>query len=238
MIERFYKTQLYRLRRLLARRSVPYRPDGRGWQIGLPLHAVESIQQGALRYSYRGMPMLKNPFEIALYQMLFWQVKPRTVIEIGSYLGTSAVWFSDMMRATDISGRVISIDITPPQPRELRDTVEFLKGDATALGQVLTPDRLAGLERPLLVIEDSAHTLETTLAALEFFAPVLRSGEYIVVEDGVVSDLGKAHHFNGGPGLAISRFLQTHPEFEIDREYCDRYGHNFTGNPNGYLRKR
>ena len=60
MIERFYKTQLYRIRRLLSRRRIPYRPGGRGWAIGLPLNAVESIQAGALRYSYRGMPMLKH----------------------------------------------------------------------------------------------------------------------------------------------------------------------------------
>jgi cephalosporin hydroxylase len=66
---------------------------------------------------------------------------------------------------------------------------------------------------------------------------VLRSGEYIVIEDAVVSDLGGAHRFNGGPGLAISRFLAAHAEFEIDASLCDKYGHNFTGNPNGYLRR-
>jgi len=201
------------------------------------LKALDSIQHGTLRYSYRGISMLKNPFEIALYQVLFWQVKPRTVIEIGSYLGASAIWFADMMRNCDVNGTVISIDIKVPTPAEQRENVRFLEGDANALDTVLTPAILATLERPLVVIEDSTHTAETTLAVLKFFAPILRSGEYIVIEDGVVSDLGRAHRFNGGPGLAISQFLSAHPEFEIDAGFCDRYGHNFTGNPNGYLRR-
>jgi cephalosporin hydroxylase len=75
------------------------------------------------------------------------------------------------------------------------------------------------------------------LAVLEFFAPLLHSGEYIVIEDGAVSDLGVAHEYGGGPGLGISRFLARNSQFEIDPAYCDRYGHNFTGNPNGYLRR-
>lgn len=41
----------------------------------------------------------------------------------------------------------------------------------------------------------------------------------------------------GGPCRAISEFLRDHP-YEIDATYCDRYGHNVTGNPNGYLRKK
>jgi len=130
-----------------------------------------------------------------------------------------------------------TIDIKVPMPPEQRTNVRFIEGDANALGTVLTPDVVARLEWPLLVIEDSTHTAETALAVLEFFAPILRSGEYIVVEDGVVSDLGRAHRFNGGPGAAISRFLFVHREFEIDAAFCDRYGHNLTGNPNGYLRK-
>jgi cephalosporin hydroxylase len=235
-IERLYKLQLYRLRAFRHSR-VPFRPGGRAWAVDLPLTAIESIQAGALRYSYRGTPMLKNPFELALYPLLFWQVKPRTVIEIGSFLGASAMWFADIMRNCDVDGTVLSIDIQVPVPPEPQPNVRFLEGDANNLAAALTPELLAELERPLVVIEDSTHTAETTLAVLSFFAPLMRPGEYIVIEDGTVSDLGRAHHFGGGPGYAISQFLAAHPEFAIDTSFCDRYGHNFTGNPNGYLRR-
>jgi cephalosporin hydroxylase len=96
--------------------------------------------------------------------------------------------------------KVISIDLDSPVLDRPRDDVYFLGGDANALGAVPTPDRLAALDRPLLVIEDSSHTAETTLVVLNFFAPVLRSGEYIVIEDAVVSDLGRRIGSAAGPG--------------------------------------
>src|SRR5215469_591821 len=151
-VEDFYKRQLYRVRRLVVERQVPYRPQGRRWRVDLPLAAVRSLQAGALQYSYRGVPMLKNPFEVALYQLLVWQLRPRSVIEIGSYLGASAYWLADMLRTYDIEGTVLSIDIDPPVPRWERADVRFIKGDALDLGAVLTPTVVAQLERPLLVI--------------------------------------------------------------------------------------
>ena len=45
-------------------------------------------------------------------------------------------------------------------------------------------------------------------------------------------------NFDGGPGRAISQFLsETAGRYEIDASYCDQFGHNVTGNPNGYLRR-
>jgi cephalosporin hydroxylase len=33
--------------------------------------------------------------------------------------------------------------------------------------------------------------------------------------------MGYAHLYDGGPLRAIQKFLAVHPEFEIDRSYCD-----------------
>jgi hypothetical protein len=42
----------------------------------------------------------------------------------------------------------------------------------------------------------------------------------------------------GGPARSITEFLQQRGDaYEIDAAYCDQYGRNVTGNPNGYLRK-
>jgi cephalosporin hydroxylase len=50
--------------------------------------------------------------------------------------------------------------------------------------------------------------------------------------------MGYAHLYEGGPLRALAEFLVAHPEFEIDRSYCDFFGHNVTSNVNGYLRRR
>ena len=115
--------------------------------------------------------------------------------------------------------------------------MKFLEGDANDIGDTLTPQLLESLPRPWLIIEDLAHTYVATLAVLRFFDTRLRSGEYIIIEDSNISEMGGAE--DGGPARSIADFLQDSGDrFEIDARYCDQYGRNVTGNPNGYLRRK
>lgn len=211
---------------------------GRNWRSAIPFDLHHSIQQGTINYTYHDVTCLKHPMELALYTLLIWKLKPRTIIEIGSMSGGSALWMADQMRTFGIDGRIISIDIAPPQPPYKRAEIQFLHGDANRLGECLTSEFLSSLSRPLLVIEDASHQYAATLAVLRFFDSLMNPGEYIVVEDGNVSDMGDDARFDGGPGRAISQFIfETTGRYEIDSTYCDHYGHNVTGNPNGYLRR-
>lgn len=205
----------------------------------LPAAALASIQAGTMRYTYKGVPCLKNPFDLSLYTRLICELQPRTVIEVGSAAGGSALWFADALRSHGIAGTVLSLDLNPVLTVS-DQMVTFLSGDALRLGDVLTEDLMNTVARPLLVIEDAAHTLECTAAVLSFFARYLRRGEYIVIEDGIVNDLeGPVYEaYENGPNRAIVQFLQQHPDFDIDTAYCDYYGHNFTWCTNGYLFRR
>ena len=40
---------------------------------------LKPIEAGSHRYTYRGHPMIKNPFDMALYPLLLWNVKPATI---------------------------------------------------------------------------------------------------------------------------------------------------------------
>jgi len=92
--------------------------------------------------------------------------------------------------------------------------------------------------RPLMVVEDSSHLSGTTASVLEFFDPWLRSGEYIVIEDGILSDMRVGDLYDGGPLRAIEQFLAKRGDrYEIDRGLCDYFGRNVTWNVNGYLRR-
>lgn len=197
---------------------------------------LDDVQRGTLSYVYKGIPCLKNPFDLAVYQILLWETQPRTIVEIGSHKGGSALWFADTMGAMGLPPNVHSVDIEPPDLR--CHGVTFYRGEAVDLTRVLTPDIMRSLARPLLVIEDSSHLQTTTLSVLEFFRYWLDIGEYIVVEDGIVCELGVADDFGGGPLAAIERFMASHPgEFEIDTRYCDWFGQNVTYNVDGYLRR-
>lgn len=198
---------------------------------------LQAIQQATHRYRWKDVAMWKNPFDFALYWMLVWHAKPRTIIEIGSKFGGSALWFADMLQLYGIDGRVVSVDIAPVTT--LQDPrIDFLAGDAGNLGATLTPDYLAQLPRPWLVIEDSSHIYEHCLAALRFFHPQLRTGEFLVVEDGIVDDLGLSESFNGGPNRAVRDFMAEYGRhYALVTELCDFWGENVTWNPNGYWQK-
>jgi cephalosporin hydroxylase len=195
----------------------------------------DAIQEGTLRFTYKGVPCWKDPFDLALYSMLLWQEKPKTIIEIGSAFGGSALWLHDMQRVLVGDGLVLSIDHSPNHPRSEIPGLVFLQGDANRLGEVTFPT----CERPLLVIEDSSHEPETTLAVLHFFDAWLQPGEMIIIEDGNADILYPGRHKGGGPLAGVQQFMtgERGNDYALAVEYCHFFGHNVTWNPNGYWRR-
>jgi cephalosporin hydroxylase len=198
---------------------------------------MTAINGGIAKYQYKGIPTLKCPFDLALYSLLLWRVRPRTIIEIGSFRGGSAIWLADQMRAFGLDAHIHSIDVN--RVSDVSDPiVTFRQGDANNLEATVSADDIKTMPRPLLVIEDSKHKPETTSAVLDHFAPLMAVGEYIIIEDASVVGLGWGAKFKGGPGVAIESFLAQNSEsWAIDTEYCDFYGLNVTWNMNGYLKK-
>jgi len=202
----------------------------------IPGSLLNSLQTGTMRYTYKGIPTLKNPFDLALYTRLLWDVKPRTLIEIGSYKGGSAIWFADQMRSMGIDGHIFSLDIIAVQ--DVSDPiVSFITSDS--LPSAMPPDWLNSLPRPMMVVEDSAHTFEHTVLVLQHFADIMQPQEYLIIEDAIVTPMGIDfdHALNGGPALAITQFLSVRSDFVIDPELCDYFGFNVTYNVNGFLKK-
>ena len=140
-------------------------------------------------------------------------------------------------RVLGLDTRVLSVDLTPPQQR-FDERVTFVRGDTNHLEDALTAEVLGELPRPWLVVEDSAHTFAACLAALRFFASHMQPGELLVIEDGILTDLGLSEDYDGGPNRAVAEFCAGAPAvFAVDRDYCDMFGRNATYNPNGYLRR-
>jgi cephalosporin hydroxylase len=111
-----------------------------------------------------------------------------------------------------------------------------LRPDAT-----FPTEAIAAAAHPWLVIEDSAHTRDSTLAVLEYFDRHLEPGDMLVVEDGVIADLeGQVYRaLDDGPNRAVAEFLECKGDrYVIDTTLCDFYGHNLTYAPNAWLRRR
>ncbi len=189
------------------------------------LYATEAWQ----RTFWRGCPVQKLPSDLFIYQEIIHSVKPDYIVEAGTSLGGSALFFADMMELQG-HGQVISIDnqFRPDRPEHPR--IRYISNDSiAALGEVEGIVR----EKRVIVTLDSDHHKEHVLREMEAYAPL--ATEYLVVEDTNVRHPIEVAGIGEGPMEAVMEFLQTHMEFEIDHS-----AHKFlvTFNPNGWLRRR
>ena len=203
---------------------------------GLPDPIFRAFEKGTGAYRYRGAPCVKNPIDMAIIANLLWEAKPRTIIEVGSGAGGSALWMRDLMRAYGVACEVHSIDRRKVQTSGPMDCVFFYGGDGRDLGATFSNEFMVDQPHPLFMIEDADHLPETTAAVLEFFDQWSRPGEYIVIEDGAADLYDPYKGYKGGPALAIKAFIAEQAgAYEVDRRYCDMFG--MTCNPDGYIRR-
>lgn len=182
------------------------------------------------RTSWLGVPCLKCPLDLWIYQELLWELKPDVVIETGTHLGGSALFLATVLDAIG-HGVVITIDIVaasrPDHPR-----IRYVQG-SSADAALVDAVRDAWPGRRLVVL-DSDHTAAHVTRELALFAPLVDVGSYLIVEDTNVNGHPAHAAFGPGPWEAVDAFLQTTDAFAIDR---DREKFLMTFNPRGYLRR-
>lgn len=193
----------------------------------------QSIYAGHFAVKYRGVEMVRCPFDYVMYQMIVSEIRPDLIIEIGTNVGGTTLYLADIMDLIG-HGAIHSIDIDPhsdPIVHKHPRIQLFTKGwqdydinQAKKYGKIL-------------IIEDSSHTYENTLAAMEKFWDLVSIGSYFIIEDGIINKLGREKGFNGGPLRSIREFLAKNDRFIVDRKYCDMFGRNATFNVNGYLKR-
>jgi cephalosporin hydroxylase len=195
---------------------------------------IEKIVDGHHKVTYRGIKMIKNPFDYLLYQMIINEVKPDLIVEIGTNHGGTALYMSDMLDLIG-KGEIHTIDITeyPMDERVLNNKriKRFLGGY-----QSYDLKNCEGFET-ILVIDDGSHLYEHTLEILQKFQNIVTTNSYFIVEDGALIHIGLTKDYGGGPVRAIEEFLTTNDKYIIDRKWCDLFGKNATFNTNGFLKK-
>src|ERR1700722_11585245 len=159
---------------------------------------------------WRGTPLMKNVFDFAMYPALIAELRPRTVFEVGSGLGASALWFADNLAFCGVESRVHSVDLVKAALQH--PAVTFHQGDCTDPQQLFDPDLLRSEPHPWLVVEDAHHNVA---GVLEQFPPFLLPGDYLVVED---SDVKRQ---------AIREFVVSQPgHYLVDTRFTHFFGRN------------
>jgi cephalosporin hydroxylase len=194
---------------------------------------MATIHHGVFNITYRGIPTLRCPFDYVIYQMILMDLKPDLVIEIGTNYGGTTLYLADLMDTLG-HGLIHSIDLETKAPDIVKNHPRVTLFDFGWQGYDVK--NISSLNT-VLVIDDGSHMYEDVIGALQKFSPSVSAGSYYIVEDGIIDELGQRKQYSGGPLKAIREFLPSHPEYVVDRQYCDMFGKNATFNVNGYLRK-
>jgi cephalosporin hydroxylase len=195
---------------------------------------IASIDKGHHKMFYHGVPMIKSPFDYAIYQMLIWELQPDLIIEIGTNLGGSAFYYANILDSLN-SGIIHTIDILDlvndkriiDHPRIKRFHKGFQSYDLS---------EASGYNK-ILIIDDGSHMYQDVKDALIKFNHLVSVNSYFIVEDGIIDELGLGKVYEGGPNRAIRDFLTGNSSFEIDLKWTNFFGINATFNTNGFLKK-
>jgi cephalosporin hydroxylase len=209
---------------------------GMEWSLDMQLREYLPLLQSRIMREthYFGVKALKNPLDFWVYQEIVHDTRPDVIVEIGNNWGGSTLALAHLLDLHE-HGRVIAIDIDQSKiPDSVRDhrRVSLIESDAVACATEVR-ERIGPQER-VLVIEDSAHTFDNTLAVLRAYSPLTRPGDYFIVEDSICHhglDVGP----NPGPYEAVEAFINENPRFEVDR---GKESFLITWNPKGFLRRK
>ncbi len=177
-------------------------------------------------FSWHGRPIIQVPDDLVRMQEAFFEVGPDVVIEVGVAHGGSAVFFAGLCAAQE-RGEVIAVELELRQHNRealdahpLRKFITFVEGNSIGGEVVDRVTELAANKERVMVFLDGNHTRDHVAAELELYAPLVSPGSWLIVADGIMSELAGAPRTQpdwdvDNPVSAIHEFLSRHPEFEL-----------------------
>lgn len=164
--------------------------DAEVLEIGLTSYVCDDLPMAGVSWSERQFPLVKPRAQVERYLGLLDGLRPRTIVELGVYLGGSTAFLVQAARPR----RLVTIERETSAPRALE---AFLRSsgfdkrvschwgidqaDRAALRSIMT-DEFS--DSPVdLIIDDASHALFETRSSFEVLFPRLRPGGVYVIED-------------------------------------------------------
>ena len=154
------------------------------WEMGLQTWMITN---------WLGVPVLKPPTDMWIYQELIQMVKPTVIIECGTHAGGSALFMHDMMKLAGLEGAIITIDCDDTKLHEKftqrllndddKNPLLFLLGLSTDPSILEMLRAMIGPEDTVMVILDSDHSYKNVTAELAAYAPLVSIGSALIIED-------------------------------------------------------
>ena len=208
---------------------------------------IKKVSNGKYKTCWRGISMMKDCFDMIIYQQLLWELKPKTIFETGAYTGACALWMADTMKIYNLPVHVYSIDIDLSLVDERVSSdpnVTITNGNVLNIEEAFPKDLLKNCPHPWVISED-CHV--DVIGVMEYFHKHMQKGDYFIIEDTcpdspLVGGQGmlKGDYQKWGTSKLklLKEFLYKHKEYyAVDSYYTDFFGYNGTYNWNGYIKR-
>src|SRR4030066_1021655 len=131
--------------------------------------------------NWLGVPIQKCPLDCWIYQELLFNIKPDIIIETGTKVGGSALFFASILDLIG-HGEVITIDINGKGKLPEHDRITYLWANSVdeCVVNFIKP-RIK--DKKVMVILDSDLSSVHVLKELVLYSPFVSLNSFIVVED-------------------------------------------------------
>jgi cephalosporin hydroxylase len=197
-------------------------------------------------FTWMGRPIIQFPQDILAIQELIWRIQPEIIVETGIAHGGSLIFSASMLELLGGPGRVIAVDIDIRSHNRdaivahpMYKRITMIEGSSIDDDVVAKVKSECGDAKKIMVILDSNHSHKHVLAELESYAPLVKSGSYLIVLDTVVEFLDDdvIGDRPWGPGdnafTAVNAFMKTSDRFKIDHSMDNKL--LISAGPSGFL---
>lgn len=211
---------------------------------------LSTLPKYSYNFAWQGRPIIQYPQDIVAMQEIIWATRPDLIIETGIAHGGSLILSASMLALMDLcdaveegtgldpaasNRKVLGIDIdirshnrAAIEAHPMSSRIQMIEGSSVAPDVIEEVRAVAAGYDRIMVCLDSNHTHEHVLQELELYAPLTSLDCYCVVFDTVIEDLPEDMFPDRpwGPGdnprTAVWNFVESHPDFEIDRTIHDK----------------
>lgn len=193
-----------------------------------------------------GIPILQWPTDLIVLQELVYELKPKFIIETGTYQGGSAIFFASLLMLLNNNGRVISIenDLSKSAKEKIKNhplggKITLIKGSSTGIKTIETIEKIIEDQTNVMVFLDSDHSYKHVLNELRIYQQLVPVGGYLCAFDTITKDLydlpsGSKKWRLDNPHRAVLDFVKKNRCFEIDKsKNCLLVGFA----PDGFLKR-
>ena len=191
--------------------------------------------------SWLGVQLQASPHDAMVLQQLIWRIKPDLIIDLGTNVGGSALFFASIMSFYSDVGIVLTVDakpftdnwiakdrvickdcINPSEHKLWKKYVHFIQGLTTDPNVIAKVKQYVSNSTTVFVSQDASHDFEVVYQDLLNYAEFVSVNSYLVVQD---TKLDRIKSPKEGPLTAIRKFLQYQSEtqnavkykFQVDR---------------------